>query len=495
MTPLELHSLAQLLTARMLNSAAAGVLLTALVWAALRLSRRQNSGTRFAVWSLALVAVVSLPFFGGAGAAGAPAALHPVPKLATAIVLSGSWALYLFAAWAAGATFLLLRLAVGLWHLHRLRSRCTQAEASSLVPETAALLRSPRHGGPVTLCLSTEVTAPAVVGFFRPVIAFPTWLLPQLSTAELEIILLHEMAHLRRRDQWTNLFQKLLKALFFFHPAVWWIENRLTLEREMACDDMVLAHRASPRAYASVLITLAEKLHSAPVLALAQALFGRMRQMSLRVSQILDAGRPKGTATRKPVFSAGAVLLLLAVGAAPYMPNLVAFRSPAPPDAVLPPQVASRVPAVDVVKTALGTDSGAPATPFTKDQKPAMAALRDVPPAPATRPAQVEADAAADVHSHEFQAKAATETSEVASAYRARNAATANTAVPAPASAPQMPPDAVPQLATAPPATIVIIETTLVRDEVSGEWVVRIWTVERDKDMARQLESALGLRI
>ena len=78
------------------------------------------------------------------------------------------------------------------------------------------------------------------------------------------MILLHENAHLRRWDQWTNLAQKIVTALFFFHPAVWWIENRLTLEREMACDDIVLAQTASPRDYASFLISFAEKIAKRP---------------------------------------------------------------------------------------------------------------------------------------------------------------------------------------------------------------------------------------
>jgi len=65
--------------------------------------------------------------------------------------------------------------------------------------------------------------------------------------------LLHEFAHLGRWDDWTNLAQKLVRTIFFFHPAVWWIEKRLSLEREMACDDVVLAETQNPRAYAECL--------------------------------------------------------------------------------------------------------------------------------------------------------------------------------------------------------------------------------------------------
>ena len=176
------------------------------------------------------------------------------------------------------------------------------------------------------LCVSSEVAAPSVIGFLRPAIIFPCWLLPQLSPEELKVILPHELAHLRRGDPWTNLAQKIVTALFFFHPAVWWIDNRLTLEREMACDDVVLAQSASPKAYASFLISFAEKLQNARGLQLAQALVTRMHQMSLRVAQILDAERPRHSGFWKPVLRLSTGLLLLVFGTAPYVPQFVAVQ-------------------------------------------------------------------------------------------------------------------------------------------------------------------------
>ena len=160
-----------------------------------------------------------------------------------------------------------------------------------------------------TLCVSERVNVPSAIGFLRPAIVFPAWLLPQLSADEIAVILLHEHAHLRRWDQWTNLAQKFARALFFFHPAVWWIENHLTLEREMACDDIVLAQSQSPKAYASFLVSFAEKLQHAPGLELAQALVSRMHQMSMRVTQILDGKRSRRTGLWAPVLAVNAVLL------------------------------------------------------------------------------------------------------------------------------------------------------------------------------------------
>jgi hypothetical protein len=153
----------------------------------------------------------------------------------------------------------------------------------------------------------------------------------ELSPDELNQILLHELAHLRRYDDWTNLAQKVVKALFFFHPAVWWIEKRVSLEREMACDDAVLAETASPRAYAECLAHLAEKTLIQRSMALAQAALGRIRQTSLRVAQILDVNRPTGTASawKSAVFLVAAFAIVCVFGIS-RAPRLIAFSGNEP---------------------------------------------------------------------------------------------------------------------------------------------------------------------
>jgi hypothetical protein len=130
----------------------------------------------------------------------------------------------------------------------------------------------------------------------------------ELSSAELNQILLHELAHFRRWDDWTNLAQQIVKALFFFHPAVWWIDKKVAVEREMACDDAVVAETRSPRAYAECLARLAEKSFLRRTIALAQAALGKVRQTSERVAQILDINRPAPSSR-----SWGAVASLVAV--------------------------------------------------------------------------------------------------------------------------------------------------------------------------------------
>jgi hypothetical protein len=247
--------------------------------------------------------------------------------LQRAITLPTSWAGYFFSIWIVVASLMLFRLGFGLWRVRQLRSGFIDVDLASLDPEISAIVRNFSASHRTKLCVSIDLAVPAAVGFFRPAIVLPANLLPQLSPEEMKLILLHEFAHFRRWDNWTNLVQKIVKAVFFFHPAVWWIENRLTLEREMACDDIVLAQTEGPRAYATSLISFAEKLQNARTLALAQNLVSRMCHMSLRVTQILDGQRPKRTRLWKPVLGLSAGLFALALGTASYAPRLVAFEN------------------------------------------------------------------------------------------------------------------------------------------------------------------------
>jgi len=327
MTVLHLQTLAQIFTERVLNTAVPGMVLVGTVWLLLRITGRQNSGARFAIWFSALLAVVALPFLSGLGLGGAHVPVLQPGNQHGELILSSSWAYYLFAAWGAGAALSLLGVSVGLWRVRQIRRQCLAVDLATLDPAISGILRAFSSRRPVKLCVSNDVAVPAAIGFFQPAIVFPAGLLPQLSPEEIRVILLHELAHLRRWDDWTNLGQKIVKAVFFFQPVVWWIENRLTLEREMACDDIVLAQTASPRAYASSLISFAEKLRYARGLALAQALVSRVCQMSLRVAHILDVRRPDGKGLWTPVLGVSVGLLVVVLGVAPYAPRVVAFQS------------------------------------------------------------------------------------------------------------------------------------------------------------------------
>ncbi len=315
-----LQSLAQFSSERILNCAIEGLGIAVLAWILLRVIGRQNSGTRFAVWFSALLGIAALPLFGKLASSGAELTRQ------SEITMPASWALYIFAGWALVAAAGLVRVAAGFWHLHRLRKTCVPFEVATLDPllqKTLKEFSSPRS---VAVCISDQLRVPTAIGFARPLVVLPSWTMQDLSTIELNAILLHELAHLRRWDDWTNLIQKVLGALFFFHPAVWWIERNLTLEREMACDDLVLAKAPSPRLYAECLVSLAEKSLLRRGLSLAQSAVNRMRQVSLRVSQILDVNRPSATRVWRPapVLLAGvSVVCLMAFS---NTPRLVSFQ-------------------------------------------------------------------------------------------------------------------------------------------------------------------------
>lgn len=321
----ELQNLATISAERLLNSAAEALVLAGLVWLLMRLIPRQNSGTRFSIWFGSLLAIVALPFFSGMSSV--TSYLRVLPSSSRGpIFISSSWALWIFAAWAVGAGLSGVRLGVGLWRMRHYRRACSEVDAAKFDPGIASIIQQFGARRRVKLLTSDSAAVPSAIGFFRPAIVFPAWLLPKLSTEEIKLVLLHELAHLRRWDDWTNLAQKIVRSAFFFHPVVWWIEHRLTLEREMACDDMVLAQTASPRAYASSLISFAEKLQGGRALALAQTLLGRIDQMPPRLRQILDANRPQNTRWGRPVVALSCGVLVVLVGAASFAPRIIAFR-------------------------------------------------------------------------------------------------------------------------------------------------------------------------
>lgn len=318
---MSLHWVAQMSVERLLNGLGEGVLIAMFAWVLLRMIGRRSAGTRFAVWFWALVAIALAPFLEKSSTA---SMVHP----AAAIVMPIGWSWYLFAVWVAIAGVGMARVMAGLRHLRMIRKNCVPMEMASLDPVILQAINEFRSVRSVELCVSDRVQVPTAIGFFRPVVVLPSWTLRELSPAELHALVLHELAHLRRWDDWTNLAQKILRALFFFHPAVWWVERRLSLEREMACDDMVLARTANPRAYAECLVSLAEKNFLRRGLALAQAAVGRMRQTSLRVLQILDARRPESVRIWKPAPWVVAGFSVVCLGVAAHAPKLVAFNDP-----------------------------------------------------------------------------------------------------------------------------------------------------------------------
>lgn len=359
MTP-ALHALADVTALKVVDSLIEGTFVALFAALVLRAARRHNAAARFAISFSALLAITVLPLLALSRHGAISSAAHP------AITLSESWALYLFLAWALIAGWSLLRLVRAAWHLHVLRDSCEPVDVQQLDPLLQETLR--RHGAnrKFTLCTADAVRVPTALGLLKPAVVIPRWVMQELSPAELNQILVHELAHLRRWDDWTNLAQQLVRAVFFFHPAVWWIERRIALEREMACDDAVLEEAASPRAYAECLARLAEKSFVRHSLALAQAALGRIRQTSLRVAQILDVDRSQPrTRSWKPAVSLVAGFAMVCALGISRTPGLVAFQDSTPnhpaaqaiaaSNAMLPALGTAAVPSVPVIPAKLNT--------------------------------------------------------------------------------------------------------------------------------------------
>ncbi|HEV3300664.1 MAG TPA: sister chromatid cohesion protein PDS5 [Planctomycetaceae bacterium] len=146
----------------------------------------------------------------------------------------------------------------------------------------------------VSFGISDRISAPILVGILRPMILLPAATIARWPPEQIEMILLHELAHIRRSDNLVNLLQRFVEAVLFFHPAVWWLSNQVRLEREHCCDAVVLAHSHSPQSYAELLAQIAiPEFTRAPVLAVsaAEQLVARIRQILKPEDQPMQVSR------------------------------------------------------------------------------------------------------------------------------------------------------------------------------------------------------------
>jgi beta-lactamase regulating signal transducer with metallopeptidase domain len=160
------------------------------------------------------------------------------------------------ALWCAGVLVLSVRY-LGGW---RLVQRMDRSARPLLDGEVAAglarLVRRMQVSRPVRLLESTMVEVPTVVGWLRPAILLPAATLAGLTVQQLEAILAHELAHVRRHDYLASLLQSAVETVLFYHPAVWWVSHRMRVERELCCDDEAVAACGNPIEYARALAGL-----------------------------------------------------------------------------------------------------------------------------------------------------------------------------------------------------------------------------------------------
>ncbi len=306
--------MSQLVASSFVSGLWQGVVLAVGVAICLRLVPRTTAAVRFAIWTAVFLVLAVLPLVhtsaigSGTGIAGRGPVLHVDVRWSFAIA-----ALWLMVSLVRGA-----KLAMSAVRLHGVWKRAKPVTGCDAVLSAAGF-----RG--VEVCTSSDVDRPSVIGFFSPRILIPEELFDHLTTAEFGQIVLHEVGHLRRGDDWINLLQKLSLVVVPLNPVLIWIERRLCLERELACDDDVLRLTKAPKAYATCLTNLAEHRLGRRAAALSLGAWEKKSELVRRVHSILQRGERMGTTQARVVMS---VLVLALLGGSAELarcPQLVSF--------------------------------------------------------------------------------------------------------------------------------------------------------------------------
>jgi uncharacterized protein (TIGR03435 family) len=217
--------------------------------------------------------------FSGAAAGGGPVPHHGHP-----------WAAILLAAWLCGFLLLLARWARTWWAIRATLRSASPVSLSMDVPVFS----------------SSRLLEPGVFGIFRPVLLLPEKLMHRLSAPQLRSILAHEMCHIRRRDNLTAAIHMVIEAIFWFHPAVWWIETRLIEERERACDEAVLQLGNDAEVYAEGILNVCKFYTESPMVCISGVTGSDLKRRILRI--MTEQGARKLDLGRKLLLSAVALL-------------------------------------------------------------------------------------------------------------------------------------------------------------------------------------------
>jgi len=308
----------------LLHSFWQGALLALLAAMALRLTRQRSPELRYALAAGALGMLV-LAFVGTllwlwTGGVPEPAAgvlfvvpvgegQGPVSWAFQFRMLLGPWIPWLFLAWLLGFSLRLIHLGRAVVWLYGPCLREVQPPPAEWLVRFEGLRRRCQVSFPVRLGLSNRVDSLVVLGWLKPVVLVPAAALLALPPEAVEALLIHELAHVRRRDFLANLIQSLAEALLFYHPAVWWLSRRIRQEHEHCCDDVAVQACGDPILYASALLGLEElRSPSHPIPDLAPAASGG--KLMSRIQRLLH---PHSTAALAAPLAALIPGLLLAM--------------------------------------------------------------------------------------------------------------------------------------------------------------------------------------
>ena len=230
------------------------------------------------------------------------------------------WLPWVTTAWLAGVLLLSLRPIGGWLHVHRLQRHGLTPLPDPLQRMGERLLQQRGIRRLVQFAQSTLVEVPTVVGYLQPVILLPASASTGLSMQQLELILIHELAHIRRHDYVVNLIQVVIEAILFYHPGVWWVSGKIRSERENCCDDAAIALSGDRSNYIQALVLLEEQRSPAVVLA------ANGGSLLLRVKRLL--GQPQAESSCRTASAWLAGLLTIAIVAAALAVNDVTEGEP-----------------------------------------------------------------------------------------------------------------------------------------------------------------------
>src|SRR6266436_4166391 len=246
----------------------------------------------------------SLPWVGTAAQQAAVSAVSGAPAAAS-LSAQPTAMLWLVELWFLGVLILSLRTAGGLLLIERMRRKEIKPIGEKLYARCMALQRKMGLDRVIRYCECLRLDAPAVLGWFRPVVLLPMRALSGMDEQQIEAVIAHELAHIRRLDCFVNLFQIAVETLLFYHPAVWWVSQRVRAERENCCDDEAISICGDAVVYARAL-TLMEEWRTAPALMMA----ANRSRLAERVVRLLGLDGDAGTGrTRMAGLGVSAVCL------------------------------------------------------------------------------------------------------------------------------------------------------------------------------------------
>jgi beta-lactamase regulating signal transducer with metallopeptidase domain len=282
--------------------------------------------------------------------------------------------------WLTGVLFLSIRLLFGWLRAHSIARKNATGAAPEWQRAASRLAHALKLSRAVQLLESAAVEVPTVIGWLRPVVLLPAATLTGLSTEQMEMILAHELAHIRRNDFFVNLMQAVVETLLFYHPVVWWISHRIRVEREHCCDDVAVSVSGKPLVYARALTRLEElRIEDAQAFVAANggSLIGRIRRL---------AGTRIESPNAPSRFVAGAALLtvLLALVIAPSLPLRGQQQKADPPAPATTPKPQVSQTTVEVKAETADADEGDAEAPDSESvAEPPDAPLPPLPPRPA----------------------------------------------------------------------------------------------------------------